>query len=506
MKKLIYLFAFVAFLGGCREDTIDLQTYGRLVGEVLDAETLVPIAGVSITTNPESDLVITDEFGEFVIDSLLEGSYSVRGRATGYDDGALSIQVEGDRTNSIKLLLSKSTEDNSPPSLPSVIQPAAGAQGLSPNLTLSWSSADSDGDPLLYDVYLFTSDTSSAIPLAMETPDTFLQVENLGFGRQYFWQVVVDDGVKPAVFGEVWSFSIQEYPKDEYRYAFVRPAGSNLALFGGREPISENDEELSFQLTNANRSYWRPRLRPVLRDQMAALRLVDNEPHIFVMERDGSQAQRVTNAVPVRSKDENIASYCWSPTGDQLLYMNFGQLYRINKDGSGLRLVAEAEDGYFFTGVDWTPLDNNTIVATAERPGSYHSKLYIFQMDSVPATRPETELNGMIRSPVFDPTGRRIAFSFNSANDLSADGRPLNSQIWIFNRQTGGITNYSFGKAPGTNDSQPRFTNDGAKILFVNKPSDNIGTSRVMLMDVQTNSQNQTRVLLFNDADMPDWN
>ncbi len=506
MKKLIYLFALVISLGSCREDTIDLQTYGRLIGEVLDAETLVPVPGVSITTNPESDLAITDEFGEFVIDSLLEGSYSIRGRVAGYDDGILSVQVEGDRINSIKLLMAKSVDDNSPPSRPNVIQPATGAQGVSPGLTFSWSSADMDGDSLLYDVFLFTSDTSTAIPLARETPDTFLQIENLGFGRQYFWQVVVDDGVNPAVFGEVWSFSVQEYPKDEYRFTFVRPAGGNLVLFGGREPMDVNDEELSFQLTNANRSYWRPRLRPVLRDQMAALRLIDNEPHIFVMERDGSHPQRVTSAVPLRSKDENIASYCWSPTGDQLLYMNFGRLYRINKDGSGLSLIAEADDGYFFTGVDWTPLDNNTIVATAERPDSYHSKLYIFQMDSVPATRPETELDGLIRSPVFDPTGKRIAFSFNSANSLSADGRPLDSQIWIFNRQTGGITNYSFEKEPGTNDSQPRFTNGGTKILFVNKASDNIGPSRVMLMDVQTNSQNQTRVLLFDNADMPDWN
>ena len=34
------------------EDTIDIKSYGRLIGEVLDANSLLPLAGVSITTNP----------------------------------------------------------------------------------------------------------------------------------------------------------------------------------------------------------------------------------------------------------------------------------------------------------------------------------------------------------------------------------------------------------------------------------------------------------------------
>lgn len=497
--------AALLFLGSCREDTISIDSYGRLIGEVLDSETLAPIPGANITTNPETNLEVTDEFGEFVIDSLLEGSYSIRGRVSGYEDGIISVQVQGDRITSVKLLLSKSLDLNSPPSVPTVVQPANGERGLDPGVTLAWAGTDPDGDSLTYDVYLFTSDTSTAIPLALETTDTFLQIHNMDFGRLYYWQVVADDGVNPPVFGEVWSFSVREYPKDEFRYVFVRPVDGNFALFGGKAPLDPMDEELAFQLTGGNRPFWRPRLRPILRDEMAALHLVGTEIHIYTMNRDGSEPMQVTNNVPLRSKDENLASYCWSPTGDQLLYMNFGRLYKINKDGSGLTLIAEADDGFLFTGVDWTSLNNNTIVATAERPDSYRSKLYLFQMDSVPATRLETVLDGQIRSPVFAPSGKLIAFSFNSANDFAADGRPLNSQILVYNTDTGSLINLSFAKTPGTIDVQPRFTNGGAKVLFVNKASDNIGPSRVLQMDVLT-TQNQTRTLLFNNADMPDWN
>ncbi|MCB0614580.1 MAG: carboxypeptidase-like regulatory domain-containing protein [Phaeodactylibacter sp.] len=507
MKKLTFFIAALILLSGCREDPIEIKSYGRLIGEVLDANSLLPITGVSITTNPESDLAVSDEFGEFAIDSLLEGSYSIRGRLSGYDESIISVQVEGDRVTSIKLLMSQATDENSPPSLPSVPQPANGAQGIDPNLTLSWSGFDVDGDSLSFDVFLFASDTSAGIPLALETTDTFLAVENMGFNKRYYWQVVSKDGINPPVYGEVWNFSVRKYPKDEYRYTFVRPVNDNFTLFGGKEPDGTNLPEMSFQLTDGTEPYWRPKLRPILRDDMAALHLVGTEVHIYVMGRDGSNPQQVTSTVPLRSKDETLASYCWSPTGDQLLYMNFGRLYRINKDGSGLDLVAEADDGFLFTGVDWTSLNNNTIVATAERPGNFESRLYLFQIDSVPAQIPGLGplLNGQIRHPVFSPSGKMIAFSYNPSNEFSASGMPLNSQIRVFNTETGSLINLSFRKDNGTNDVQPKFINGGAKVLFVNKASDNIGPSKVMLMDVET-TQNQNRITLFENADMPDWN
>lgn len=507
MKKISFFLTALIFLGSCREDTLEFQSYGRLIGEVLDADSLVPITGVSITTNPETELVATDELGEFLIDSLLEGSYSIRGRLAGYEDAIISVQLQGDRTNSVTLLMSKDLSLNNPPSIPLVVQPADGAQGVDPNLTLAWTSSDANGDSLTYDVYLFPSDTSAGIPLALELADTFLNVEGMKFNQKYYWQVIAKDGVNPPTYGEVWSFGIREFPRDEYRYAFVRSVNGTLTIFGGTESLGATGEELSFQLTNGAKSYWRPRLRPILRDKMAALSVVGSDVHIFVLERDGANPRQVTpQHMPLRSKDASLASYCWSPTGDQLMYMNFGQLYRVNIDGSGLDLVAEADDGYLFTGVDWTAR-NNTIIATAERPGTFQSKLYKFRIgiDSVPEAILETELNGQIRHPVFAPDGKRIAFTYNDSGDFTANGLPNNTVIRVYNIETMSGHNVQLGKRAGTNDLQPKFTNGGAKILFVSKPVDNIGPSEVWIMDMTPTSQNN-RTLLFNNADMPDWN
>lgn len=502
MRNIIILLSGLAFLSACQEDTIELQSYGRLIGEVLDATSLAPLPSATITTNPESDLLVSDEFGEFIIDSLLEGSYSIRARLSGYDDGVVSVQIDGDRITSIKILMKRADEDNRPPALPSAPQPANGARGLDPSLTLSWNGFDSDGDTLTYDVFLYSSDTTLAIPLVLNTRDTFLSLDGMRFNKMYYWQVVAKDGINPAVYGEVWSFSVKPFPVDEYRYVFVRPVNGSFTIFAGDQPV--DSLERSYQLTDGLKAYWRPKLRPQLRDEMAVLHLRGAEVHISVLGRDGSNPRPVTSSVPLRSKNETTASFCWSPNGDRLLYMNFGKLYQINKDGSGLAQVAEADPGYLFTGVDWT-LFNNTIVATAERPDSRETKLYLFRLGEAAVSILDSTLLGQVRHPTFSPTGKTIAFSFNSNSNFSAEGLPLNSQVFVYNTETGSLINLSFVKEPGTNDVQPRFTQGGAKVLFVNKPTDNIGPSKVMLMDVGTTSSQQ-RIVLFENADMPDWN
>lgn len=503
MRKTFIFILGLAFLSSCQENTIELKFYGQLMGEVLESGTLAPIPGVTLTTNPETDFIVSDEFGEFVVDSLLEGTYSVRARKEGYTDGVISVQIDGERITSVKILMSKNTEANSPPALPGVPLPANGAGGQEPELTLSWSGSDPDGDTLSYDVYLFSSDTSMAIPIALATTDTFVTVSSMGFSKMYYWQVVANDNINPPVYGEVWSFSIRDFPSNDYRYTFVRPVNSTFTLFAGNEPLE--DAERSYQLTDGMKAYWRPKLRPQLRDDMAALYLKGAEVHIALMGRDGENPRQVTAAIPLRSKSEIDASYCWSPNGDKLLYMNFGNLYQINPDGSGLAYVASADPGYLFTAVDWTLYDNNTIVAAAERPDSRQSRLYLFRMGEPAVSILDSTLLGQIRHPTFSPSGKMIAFSFNSNSNFSADGQPLNSQILAYNTETGALINLSFNKEPGTNDMQPRFTQGGAKILFVNRDTDNIDPPLVMVMDVLTTS-NQRRTLLFSNADMPDWN
>ena len=103
-----------------------------------------------------------------------------------------------------------------------------------------------------------------------------------------------------------------------------------------------------------------------------------------------------------------------------------------------------------------------------------------------------------------DGCGKQIIFSYNSANDFSALGEPLNTRIMVYDTESREVNDYSFKKPAGTNDLQPRFINGGADILFVNAATDDVNPRKVMVMDF-TLINLQERRLIFESADMPDW-
>ena len=57
------------------------------------------------------------------------------------------------------------------------------------------------------------------------------------------------------------------------------------------------------------------------------------------------------------------------------------------------------------------------------------------------------------------------------------------------------------GKEAGTNDLDPRFSPDGAKIIFVNTNNDGISPRTIMTMNID----GRDRTVLFEGAEMPDW-
>ena len=196
MKKLIYFFLAFGLLFGCQEDPIEIKEFGQVEGELLEEDGLTPIPNAIVSTNPATDVIFTDEFGAFYLDSLVAGAYTIRARKEGYEDGLVSVTVVGNQTTSIKMLTNVELSSNVSPDLPYAPSPGTGTAGLDPGLTISWKGSDPDGDTLSYDVYLYTADSISGIPLVSGIQDTFLQLNDLQFGNAYFWQVVVNDGKK----------------------------------------------------------------------------------------------------------------------------------------------------------------------------------------------------------------------------------------------------------------------------------------------------------------------
>ena len=60
-------------------------------------------------------------------------------------------------------------------------------------------------------------------------------------------------------------------------------------------------------------------------------------------------------------------------------------------------------------------------------------------------------------------------------------------------------------KAMGTNDLDPRFSPNNAQVIFMNTSNDNISQKNVMVIDLNSSMTDLTRAVLFNNAEMPDY-
>jgi fibronectin type 3 domain-containing protein/N-acetylneuraminic acid mutarotase/outer membrane biosynthesis protein TonB len=77
-------------------DIVLTPTTGTIKGKVTDQESGDPIAGATITTDPEVTVgsVETDESGEFVIEDVDPGGYEVTASAEGFESAAKDVEVE----------------------------------------------------------------------------------------------------------------------------------------------------------------------------------------------------------------------------------------------------------------------------------------------------------------------------------------------------------------------------------------------------------------------------
>ena len=217
------------------------------------------------------------------------------------------------------------------------------------------------------------------------------------------------------------------------------------------------------------------------------------------MKPNGTMAFSVTSNVPVASSDNFNLNYCWSPDGSQLLFMHFGSLYRINKDGTGLHLLAQAPANEVYSAVDWAGQGNRIITKTTGNL-PYNTRLYLITEDGG-ATQILHQLNGTIGSPSFSVDGKYLLFSYDASGFQSNDGRQLDARIYLYHLETGTLTDISFEKPNGTNDLEPRFSPTGAHISFTNTPNDGISRKDIWIMEVD----GENRELFQENAEMPDW-
>lgn len=128
----------------------------------------------------------------------------------------------------------------------------------------------------------------------------------------------------------------------------------------------------------------------------------DGNPEIYVMNRDGSAARRMTNSPAID------VSPTWSPSGNQIAWVSdrtgTPRIYIMNADGTGQRVLIN-EECYRPT---WSSEPFNEIAYAARNGPGYDIKVYSF------ATGQSIRITdgiGSNESPAFAPNGRHIAFT-----------------------------------------------------------------------------------------------
>jgi TolB protein len=148
----------------------------------------------------------------------------------------------------------------------------------------------------------------------------------------------------------------------------------------------------------------------------------DGNSEIYVMNRDGSNVQRLTNNPAIDSTPT------WSPNGAQIAFTSertgSPQVYIMNVDGSGLRRVSYET---YADRATWSPAPLNEIAFAARTGPGFDIKILNIASGE---TRQITFGEGTNESPAWSPNGRHLAFMSTRAGrsqifTVDRDGRNL---------------------------------------------------------------------------------
>ena len=488
---IIFFLLGLLFSTGCNEDTIQPQLFGSVEGQVLRKDDLTPLVNVAISTTPTSSSVITDAAGNFSIENLPVGTYSVKAEKEDFVTKLEGVTVTGNNAGEIIIRMVRDTSISVPPTTPQVISPLDNAQEQSVDIRLEWISVDEDEeDMLLYDLYLYEDQQSDPILEVMDISDNFLEVTDLQFGRNYYWQVSAKDGRTAPVFGMLWRFKTEEFP--DYRFLFTREINGKYDIY------SANDAGDEIKLTDNNASNWRPIMSPN-RDKIAFISNAGIDLHIYIMNRDGSEDTQVTN-LPISGLNSFELDFSWSPDGTKILYMRNSILNVINLDGTGLSVINEAPAGTTFVECDWVDSGNKILVRTLGN-APYASHIWLLEGDGTFIETVIPDLPGSTGGGVFSINGTKILYTQDISGFNSISGRQLNSRIFQVDINSGIRVDLSSEKINGTNDFDARYSPDGAKVIFMNTSNDGISQKDIYIMDLDGDN----RTLLFENAEMPEW-
>lgn len=493
---IAFVFCGLGLLNACQENLVEPAYFGSVSGTVLDGRNNLPLANASVTTNPATSSYLTDAQGKFQIDNVPIGRLAITVNRTDYQQVVTNVTVTEGQTANVAVVLNKSTSvAPSPPNRPTPVMQAI-AQPI--NVVLSWRPVNAKpSDSLRYDAVLFESNSTFQRTLLTNARDTTVLAAGLKYNTTYFWQVTVRNPAGAIAKTDIWSFQTRALPTNRYLYA--RTANGNTDVYSSNELGGD-----LIRLTSAITVETAPQLSPN-GDLVAYTSNATGQFQLYTMNRDGSNQRRITTLSTEGYNNAGLG-YRWSPDGAQLIYAHYDQLYRLNRDGTGLTLLATAPTGRHFRECDWTAQNGGRIVVQTIGGMPFDAEIYLYNIDGTNPVLLVSNLPGRLDSPSFSIDGRSVIYSRDVAGFNDITGRQLDAHIFIqrvdgtstvdvSNGSTGG------GKTTGTNDLYPRYSPDGFHLIFVNTANDDRSPPDIWTSDLD----GRARARLLQNATLPDW-
>lgn len=501
MKTLLKLILFpilLICLISCNEDLVDSVKTGTLTGKVVKKGTNEALANVKVYTSPTSQTVFSATDGTFTIENIPLGDYSVKAELKGYLDIYEGVNITSQNSKvSVVFEMSDDNSLNSPPSIPTIISPVDNATNQPTSVTLTWTSTDPDAKDVLNYTIIVKNDYDSNVIKVENVKDKTYTLNNLRFGTNYFWQVIVSDGINKEVNSSIYQFKTSETPPNRFHYA--QKSNGNYII------ISSNDDgSTKFNFTENNSNSFRPKLNHDA-NLIAFIRNIGGNNQIFVANKDGSNPKQITS-VPIGGFNAAELDFAWNKTGSQIIYPNFNKLYRIDKDGSGLTLIYTTPDDSLISECDWS-YDGSKIAIKTNDLNGYNVKIYLIDLLGNTLKTIVSGVNGAAGGINFSIDGNKLLYTRDVSNYQDSNYRILDSRIFLYNLNTDTVVDLSTAtnKPSGTNDLDPRFSPNDAEVIFVNTSNDGISQKSIMKIPTIANSSNNARNLLFSNAEMPDW-
>jgi len=495
MKKIIYISIIIIvnllFLG-CSEDKVDFEEYGTIKGKVVASENFEPIANAKVSISPSNNSTFTDDSGEYEFLDISEGDYSLKAEKESFIIGYEPANVTIGQTINIIIELEKSDALNKPPSVPVLLYPEDNSSNESINVILSWEESDDiDNDEIRYKIIL-KNDLNDSIQIFEDITETNYNLIDLEYGVKYFWQIEVSDNINSPVLSSVFTFETNQFPNN--RYLFVRVINGNNVIFS----TNELGDEIA--LTSESENSWRPR-KNTTANRIAFLRTYNSETHIFTMNYNGTDVKKVTSTVQPTAFKQSEIDFSWSSNGNKFIYANFDKLYIINKDGSGNLLLHQTDDGSLITECDWS-YDSSFIALKTNNNSGYNVKIYTIDFSGNVLNTILENVLGAAGGINISINNQKILYTYDVSSFEDNSYRQLDKHIFIYDMNTNTSTDYSIFKISGTNDLDPRFSPDEAKIIFVNTSNDGISERKIFTLNI---NDTEIREQLFGNAMMPDW-